>query len=261
MYISNSINTNMNNTLQIKKFTLQSNTQSDNKFKNIIKGNTKILAGCLVGYKGFISGFRRILGIRIEEHTTTYDNAKKIIESGLILNPKYGGTGASQISPIFQKNSKGFVHITGIHKDFKTVYKCHDSVKNKFDILFFNEITRKKQNLLYRLTTMIQCKSKNKYQRIKEVFKAKTFYVGGTDNYFNSNFIPDSNALALKTTDCVKVTKTKLGAFIQALKREGLSGIKQNKIRVILGAVISLICSYTCLKLIKNGLKDIKNEH
>lgn len=86
---------------------------------------------------------------------------------------------------------------------------------------------------------------------------SKTFYIGGTDKYFNDNFIPDTNDFALKSDKIVKVCKTKFGATFEALKREGLSGIKQNKTRVAAGVAIALGLGYLSYKFIKKGVQKI----
>lgn len=85
----------------------------------------------------------------------------------------------------------------------------------------------------------------------------KLFFVGGTDNFFNTNFIPDSNEIALKTDKPLKVCRTKLGATFSALKRDGLSGMLQNKYRVGAGILIALCLGYLSYKCINYGLKKL----
>lgn len=272
----------------------------NNEYKPI-SGALTIAAGGALGYKALTSGVRRALGVRIEEHTTTLDNARKIIADGKLLKPGQGGSGASKLFDTFQDASGNFVHITGVHKDFQKAVMDNDLFKEalKADPDALNKLTsnkwykrltetplfdvaragyRKMQRLMYRATSVLDLQNINEMAANPEVLekqfgskskilgsikdvllsrKAKTFYVGGTDNYFNSNFIPDSHDLALKSDKCVKVAKTKFGAMIDALKREGLSGITQNKTRLAAGVLIAGVLGYASYKLIKKGLEKM----
>lgn len=87
--------------------------------------------------------------------------------------------------------------------------------------------------------------------------KAKTFFIPGTDNYFNTRFEPDINDIALKTTEKVKVYRTKLGAMLHGLKEFGLSGMKMNKSRVAAGVVLATSLGYGAYVLAKKGLKNL----
>lgn len=71
--------------------------------------------------------------------------------------------------------------------------------------------------------------------------KGKVLYVGGSDKFFSENFIPDSDDVALKSDKPVKVYRNKLEATIGAVKKEGLSGMKQDPSRVASGGAILTI--------------------
>ena len=272
----------------------------NNEYKPI-SGALTIAAGGALGYKALTSGVRRALGVRIEEHTTSLENAKKIIADGKFLKPEYGRGGASKLLNSFQEESGNFVHITGVHKDFKKAFTDNDVfkelIKERPDILnnitsnkWYKRLTetplydvaragyRKAQRLIYRTTSIFDLKSIDEMMTNPEILekqfgtrtkilgsikdilfsrKAKTFYVGGSDSYFNNNFIPDSSDFALKTDKCVKVAKTKVGAIFDALKRDGLSGITQNKTRVAAGILITAALGSASYKLIKKGLEKM----
>lgn len=284
------------------------NNRYYNEKQKPVKGTLEVAAGGYLGYKALTSGVRRTLGVRIEEHTTTALNAKNILKNGKFLDPRFGGTGAATLTDNFSKNSKGFVHITGLHGDMKSVV---EAFKKQFktagvpDSIIDSEISkitehkvykaitetpllspakalyRKTQRLLYRsmaifnigkledLSNNPEILDKNfgspskVVKTVKDLFfskKAKTLYIGGTDKYFSSHFMPDDDDIALKTKELVKVSKTKFGAMIDAIKKEGLTGIKQNKTRVAGGALIALSLGFLAYKLIKNGINNIKGK-
>ena len=63
---------------------------------NKIFGATQTALGGYLGYKTIFQGLPRLLGIRIEYHTTSRENAELIKKSGYFLDPKFGGkTGLS----------------------------------------------------------------------------------------------------------------------------------------------------------------------
>ena len=238
------------------------------------------------------------MGIRIENHTTSKESAKNIIRNGCVLDPNFGGKGASQIINSFEENSSNFVHITGFHKDFKKIlqkpemdifkeiikgqigdknYNTAKKVCNTPLLDFVRVGYRKIQKIMYTTTSTIKINQSqddlletfsnivkdnfsSKKQTLGTIFniitgrKAKTFYIGGTDDFFNKNFIPDMNDFALKTTKKLKVSGTKTGAILTALKKEGLSGIKQNPTRAIAGLGITAACLAMAYKFIKEGI-------
>ncbi len=281
-------------------FTQENNKQNKNPFK--------IIAGLFLAEKGVTSGIRRILGIRIENHTTSKENAKNIIKNGCVLDPVFGGKGASQIIGSFEENSSNFVHITGFHKDFKkslqkpdmdllkeiikekmgdknysTAKKIYHTISDTPLLNFVRAGYRKIQKMMYTATSTIKInKSQNdnletfsnivkdnfssKKQTLGTIFniitgrKVKTFYIGGTDDFFNKNFVPDIDDFALKTTKKLKVSRTKITATLEALKKEGLSGIKQNPTRVIAGLVIAISCLTLAYKFLKEGICGKENK-
>lgn len=121
-----------------------------------VTGAAQIAGGSYLGYQGIKHGLPRAAGIRIEYHTTSKENAALIKKAGNILDPAFGGkNGWSQKikSDSYMKNSEGFVHITGLHKDAKLPFgKSLEQINEKYSFLKapFRTIQRKMQNFMYK---------------------------------------------------------------------------------------------------------------
>lgn len=242
-------------------------------------GAGEIAGGGYLAYKGLSHGLPRALGIRTEYHITSKENAALIEKSGNQLLPKCGGqNGWSKKvkSDKFVKNSTGYVHITGTHAKHK------DFISNKlpkFMQPFARTLRRNTQKLLYKTVGNVdinELRAKFKEGTIKKkellkfylnVFKknlfnnnTKKFCIPGIDSYFNKNFVPDSDDIALKSTKPVKVYKNRLSAMIAGLKQFGLKGIKENKSRVMAGIGILSLGLGSGLALIKRGYNNIVNK-
>ncbi len=152
------------------------------------------------------------------------------------------------------------LHITGFHKDYKKIYENNALLENLYgkvaDNKLFQAFYKNFQKLQYKVFC-IPDTAKSFPSKLKEYLTTKTFYIGGTDKYFNSNFVPDLDDFALKTKNPVKVSKTKIGAIITAIKRDGLSGIKGNELKALGGVVLAVGLAFVSIKLIKNGLQKI----
>ena len=238
--------------------------------KQDILGTAQAAGGAYLGYQGIKHGLPRALGIRIEYHTTSKNNAKQIKKSGNILDPKFGGTGWSlhvnEDSCI--NNSKNYIHITG----YKT-----DRFKNSPKFKFLAPFMRKFENLMYRATgnsnglkfrDAVNSGNKKEFVKVffgglfKSIFnnKTKLFCIPGIDSYFDKNFIPDcDDEFALKTTNKLKVYNNRFSAAFAGLKKFGLKGIKENKGRFAAGLSILSVCGYTAYKLISAGFAKFSN--
>lgn len=230
-------------------------------------GAGEIAAGGYLGYKGIEHGLPRALGIRMEYHTTSKENAALIKKAGNILDPKFGGKNgwAKKVScDQYVKNSKNFVHITGYHKD-----------STRFVSRFMRPIQRWGQNMMYKTVGNCDIKElfkasspKERIKILKNIFinnilknKTKRFCIPGIDSYFNSNFVPDTDDIALKSTKKLKVYTNRFSAMIAGLKKFGLKGIKENKGRVAVGVTTVAAAGYAAIKLIKSGISKIKNKN
>lgn len=109
-------------------------------------------------------------------------------------------------------------------------------------------------------------------ERLKQVIKntflptGKSLYIGGSDDYFDKNFLPDfDDPKAMYSTNKIKVSGNRLSATLDALKREGggnkLKGatklIKANKGRVGAGLAIAGLGGLAATKLVTSGVKNI----
>ncbi len=243
--------------------------KEESKSTSVPAAIAKIGGGAYLAYIGATSGARRALGINIEEHTTSSKNAKSIIENNMMLDPKYGGTGASKISNEAVQKSKDFVHITGFSKNLPTnsalareFGDCSDAERE-----ILGSLHKKGQKFTYRkaISSPTDAGAANMKINADNIVSTltgkgtKTFYISGTQDYFDKNFIADVDDIALKSTEAVKVYKTKAGAIFGGLKEFGLSGIKQNKSRVAIGLAVLASAGFGAYKLISDGIKDIKN--
>lgn len=252
--------------------------------KSDVIGAAQITGGGYLAYQGLKHGVPRMYGIRIENHTTSKENAAKIKKNGNYLDPSHGGKGgwSEKIkSDSYVKNSKGYVHITGYHPDGKFEQLIEEKLAKKKLPKFLNNIyatiTRKANNLMYRMVGNVNPDdmreflvggSKDKGEKIKwfkqqikkNIFANKTtkFYIPGTDSYFTKNFTPDPDScMALKSTKPVKVYTNRFAATLAGLKEFGLKGMKENKGRVAAGFGLVYLTGYYGGKLIKKGIENI----
>ncbi len=87
--------------------------------------------------------------------------------------------------------------------------------------------------------------------------KTKKFCISAPDSYFNENFIPDGDDIALKSTKKVKVYNNRFSAMFEGVKEFGLKGVEENKSRVAFGAGLLTLGTYSAVKLIKKGVDNI----
>lgn len=246
-------------------------------------GYVQIAGGSYLGYYGINHGLPRAAGIRIEYHTTSKENAKSIKKQGNILDPSCGGKGGWSEKINSQhcvNNSKGFVHITGVHKDSYTPDRYITGKQNKYLRPVFRTFQRKSQNIMYKTVgntdDFMKIRSKifslkGKKEIRKEILKTtyeaakknilhnrtERFCIPGIDSYFDKNFIPDVDDIALKSDKPVKVYTNRFSAMIEGLKTFGLKGIKENKGRVAFGVGLLALGLYFGVKLIKKGINNI----
>lgn len=244
--------------------------------KSDVIGAGQVAGGGYLAYKGVSHGLPRALGIRTEYHITSKENADSIRKCGNKLLPKYGGkNGWSQKvkSDSFVKNSTGYVHITGRHKDY--LGRVFNKLP-KFLQPFEGTIRRSIQKNMYRtvgnvdfVAFLLKMYEQNlarqeKLRILFDVFKknlfnnkTKQFCIPGIDSYFNKNFVPDCDDVALKSTKPLRVYNNRLSAMIAGLKKFGLNGMKENKSRVAAGVGLLALVTGSGLALIKRGFNNI----
>ena len=215
-------------------------------------------AGAYVAKKSLDHGLHRMVGLRGETHTTNNQNAKKIKDSGYVLDPKKGGSGASNKSAEFKKQSTEKVHITGYNKD--TIEKMGgivpDTKTGRTSLRIVQPLSKKFQKIMYRGAAQPEWKFDDVEAQKKSFIKglkpggAKTFHVVGSEDFYNKHFTPDPHDLALTTDKKLKVAGSKLGATFQAIKRHGLRGLKSSPItRPLIGASLVAGGAYAAKKL------------
>ena len=129
--------------------------------ENGISASAQVCAGTYIGYKGIEHGVPRILGLRMEYHTTNKTNAKLIVNnSNSHLDPKFGGkNGFSKVvnDNLFLSRSKNYIHITGFHSKSNILTKLIEPIINKYpklnNKLLINTIRplhRRMQTFLYK---------------------------------------------------------------------------------------------------------------
>lgn len=244
--------------------------------QDFVIGTAQVAGGTYLGYQGLKHGLPRAAGIRIEYHTTSKENAKAIKNAGNILDPNFGGKNgwsAKVKSNSCIKNSEGFVHITGMHKNHRGGFR--PLLNKTYFMAPYRTLMRKAQNLMYKtvgnvdfeeLKTALGSKTskgeKLKWASKKMAFgvfnnKTKRFCIPGIDSYFNSEFIADTDDIALKSTKQLKVYENRFSAMLAGLKKFGLKGIKENKGRVAFGVGLVALGLYAAGKLISKGIKNI----
>lgn len=117
---------------------------------------------------------------------------------------------------------------------------------------FQNNKTTKKEKLGIIFDTLKKCLFQN---------KTKRFCIPGIDSYFNQNFIPDCDDLALKSTKPVRVYNNRFSAMVAGLKKFGLKGMKENKSRVAVGIGMLALGVGAGLALLKKGINNIKQDN
>jgi len=264
----------------MEKMYFIANFKKANEKRNIKEGVVFLGGASLVGQQTIRSGVPRLLGVRLESHSTNKKNATKILQGGGWLDPNRGGTGASKAinEKDFIEASKNQVHITGKHKNHKivkeiSIYKDLEgkviNKVNKYEDIGENivrDIARRKfQRGLYRGIAGENINPEKVTQAIPSItkgllgIKGKTLYIGGSDDYFNNNFTPDFDDLGLKSSNKIKVHGNRASATLEAIKREGGVGklIKANPKRVLAGTAILGVGGTATAVLGKKAYKNL----
>ncbi len=254
---------------------------------NIGLGAVQVAGGGYIAYKGIEHGLPRALGLRIEYHTTSKQNAKLIKKVGNILDPKFGGKGgwSETVKDIsYINNSKNFIHITGVHpnddalkdttKRFcKKLPKSIRSISEKVVSTTLRPIQRKFQCIMYKTvgnmkgSTLLTDNPGSKKDIVKEIGKVlyrsvfkndtKRFCIPGIDSYFRDEFIADCDDIAMKSSKKLHAYSNRFSAMLAGLKKFGLKGIKENKSRVAVGIAALSLSLYAAGKIIKKGISNI----
>lgn len=261
---------------------------SEKKKRKPVKGAIQITGGAYVGQQAVRSGVPRLLGVRLESHSTGYKKANEILKSGY-LDPSKSGTGAQKNfdMPNVQANlgseaerrkanSKGKTFITGLSPDQKVVERMTPDGK-KVSVKF-NPVTenlyKRFQRKSYRAQGGVDFEKLGKQgplgdeaqkgaRRLLLPFAehktGKSLYVGDSDDYYRKTFVPDVDDIAMMTDKKIKVSGNRFGAVKDAIDREGLGNLikKAPKSRIATGAALLGLGGYSAYKLTKTGSENI----
>jgi len=221
----------------------------------------KTVAGSVIAKKSLDHGLHRVAGLRGETHSTS--DGRGIKKSENWLDPKKGGTGASRITPDLTNLSKDHSYITGYNKDtlkkgFTTSHNVTDDIiDTPAKLRNYQAFYKKDQKMGYRFGGTHGLQNKVPFRH------SKTFHIMGTEDFYDKNFKPDPDDLALMTKKKLKVSNSKLGATVQGIKRYGLKGLKSApKGRAAIGVATLAGGGYAASKLIEPlWVKMMKKYH
>jgi hypothetical protein len=261
------------------------------KSREKAEAGAKLVGAGWLGQKAVRSGLPRLLGVRLESHSTSNKNAKEILKNGGFIDPEKSGTGAVRAvegkGKAYTDMAKGKTYITGVHKnaiDRTDTILPFMGKADKGPVL--NVLARGDQRRGYRAQSNIDWDKvkqagQNAYaesgddidrviaeqaERTKQArryafnpMKGRSLYIGGSDDFFNSNFKPDfDDPAAMYSDKKVKVYGNRFSATGAAIKREGLLNLmSKNKGRVAAGAGILGLGGYTAYRLGKSAVNTL----
>jgi hypothetical protein len=256
----------------------------DDRRSRIEKATVTGLGAAYVGQQTIRSGVPRLLGVRLESHSTSNKNAAEILKNGGILDPARSGSNAirsiniggnSAANIAHAEKAQGKAYITGVRSD---------SIKPLLgrgakDMSPFEQVShRQSQRLGYRAQANIDWdkvaaapdpKKALATARVTEVLKSylmpwrgRSLYVGGSDQHFEKNFKPDfDDLLAQYSEKPIQVHGNRFAATRDAIKREGLIDLmKANKGRVAAGAAILGVGGFVTANLAKSAIDTIQSD-
>jgi hypothetical protein len=258
---------------------------ADDRRSRIEKATITGLGAAYVGQQTIRSGVPRLLGVRLESHSTSNKNAAEILKNGGILDPARSGSNATRAINITgssairltaaAEKAQGKAYITGVRSDsIKPLL-----ARGAKDMSPLEQVAyRQSQRLGYRAQANIDWdkvaaapdpKKALATARATEVLKAymmpwrgRSLYVGGSDQHFEKNFKPDfDDPLAQYSEKPIQVHGNRFAATREAIKREGLIDLmKANKGRVAAGAAILGVGGLITANLAKSAIDTIQSD-
>lgn len=159
--------------------------KAEEKKKNIGKGIAYLGATGLAGQQTIRSGVPRLLGVRLESHSTNNKTAKEILKNGGWIDPNKSGSGAIRALESVQgingvtdiNQAKGKAYITGIHENVGSRQMPHPSnpmlsvtIDPSKESPLQQVLARKEQRLGYRAQSLINWDYVNEdLEKIKEL--------------------------------------------------------------------------------------------
>jgi hypothetical protein len=256
-----------------------SRSEKDNG--SLIKGGTYLGTGAIAGKATLDSAVPRLLGARLERHSTSKEGAKKILESGGYLNASKSNKGSMRLletPPSWMsaemaaerlQGSKNYNYITGYHPDAKIGIPDLPTQALP-NVPVRNVIYRKFQGLTYRAQSAIDYDKQKTLEARKAVVAKNTFpamvertgktlFIPVTDKEVATKFVPDiDDPIAIRTKKPVKVYGNRVSATLAHLRKNGLKQIAANPGRVGAGAVILGAGGAIAVPLINRGYAEVK---
>jgi hypothetical protein len=284
------------------------------KSREKAEAGAKLVGAGWLGQKAVRSGLPRLLGVRLESHSTSNKNAKEILKNGGFIDPEKSGSGAIRSLETMQgidgvtdiNKAKNKVYITGLHRDAVSK-EITDMMGRKTRLgdngPIKNVLTRGDMRRGYRAQAEMDWDKIDKagakgyaegYERSMKDFpgnesyakqagnvdrayaaqeervrqargsvfnpsKGRSLYIGGSDEFFNTNFKPDfDDPAAMYSDKKVKVYGNRFSATGAAIKREGLLKLmSKNKGRVAAGAAILGVGGYGAYRLGKSAVNTL----
>lgn len=170
------------------RFIAEFKKAKEEKKKNVAKGIYYLGTTGLVGQQTARSGIPRLLGVRLESHSTSRKNAKEILKNGGFIDPDKSGSGAIRalegnegtLAGYKPSDAKGKAYITGIHENAGKRTTLLGTVDPKSEDPLTQVLNRKDQRMGYRGQSTIDWDDINKdkdkiTQLTKEANNAKPF--------------------------------------------------------------------------------------
>ena len=253
------------------------------KDPSLIKASGYLGGSAYAGKVAADSGLTRLLGARLERHSTSKEAAKQIIGGGGYLDASRGVRKSMALledppDDPFLKNlyadrlnkSQGKNFISGVHPDKKTVQLVNGQTmpfprSPLRDVLF-----RRLQALTYRSQSEVDFRkyaslTGRQEQTVKNLpgamigTKGKTLFVPVTDSEVLNKFQPDvDDPFALMTSDKVKVYSNRYKALLGHLKKNKLSQVAANPGRLAVGAAVLGGAGTLAYKLGQKGYAEVK---
>lgn len=203
------------------KFLAEFKKNKEEKKKNTAKGLYFLGATGYTGQQTIRSGIPRLLGVRLESHSTSNKNAKEILKNGGILDPSKSGSGAIRALEANEGSTAGFkpsdakgkVYITGIHKNANSRTLNGIKADPKNEDLLTQVLNRKDQRMGYRGQSSINWNEVNKDKdKIAQLIKD---FDNSTD--LNDKLAKSKEIVNLKTETSARTIKARGKAALKAL--------------------------------------------
>ena len=268
-------------------FYLSNFTNKEGRKKRIARD----VSGTALGIQTIRHGFPRALGVRLESHGTSRQKAKQILKDGYLDPSKSGASALAGLDTDLDNNkqlfkeSKGKVFITGRHPDRKIdvspiserylggvlrrAYRGSTPLTPEEWKLVVESNTLKNKDPNAFAENFLKGKYRDVQKKIDignlpliNHIRGRSLYVGGSDNYFKNNFKPDPDVLlAMMSDKKIKMSGNRLGATLEAIKREGLGNlVKSNTKRVATGLGILGTGGYGAYKLLSRKTRSDKGK-